>query len=283
MSPRRRTLLVAIFGIAVFLIAGRGVSAMYVDYQWYAAMGATEIWRARLANLLILTGVTAAIATLFVFFNLFIVRRSIVSIILPRQMANLEIGEEVPGSYLTGGTVLLSLALGTLLAMPPEPWTELAAARYGVPFGDGDPYLQPDLGFYVYWLPLENALFLRALLVFVATIIVVLVLYVAVTPGLRWDRARFHVTAHVRRHAAALTPIAFALLAWFYQLNAYAVLTRGGGAAGVFSYTDHHLALPADRALALLFLAAGVVAGAALWRGQTRTTLAVVAGNTCRC
>ena len=250
---------------------------MVVDYQWYAAMGATEVWRARLANLLILTGATAVVASLFVFANLYIVRRSIVSVVLPRQMANLEIGEEVPSRYLTGATALMSLALGILLALPPEPWTELGAARYGIPFGDEDPYLQADLGFYVYWLPLENALFLRALLAFVATVIVIFVLYVAVTPGLRWDRARFHVTAHVRRHAAALIPFAFGLLAWFYRLDAFAVLTRGGG-PGAFSYADHHFALPAERALALVLLAAGVVAAAALWRGQTRTTLAVVTG-----
>src|SRR4029077_14683513 len=107
---------------------------------------------------------------------LYAVRRSIVSVVFPRRMGNLEIGEEVPAPYLTGATVLSSLALGGLLALPPEPWIELAAARYGVPFGESDPYFQTDLEFFVYWLPLETALYVRTLLVLLVTVFVVIVL-----------------------------------------------------------------------------------------------------------
>jgi uncharacterized membrane protein (UPF0182 family) len=194
-------------------------------------------------------------------------------------MGNVEIGEELPSRYLTGLTVGAAVVLGLLLALPPEPWTQLAAARYGVPFGETEPYFQQDFGFYVYWLPLENALYVRALLVLVGTVFVVIVLYVAVTPSLRWDRTRFRVTAHVRRHVAALTPCFFTVLAWNYRLEAYAVLSRGDGPGGLFTYTDHHFAVPADRVLALALLAAGVVAGAALWRGQLRTTMAVLTSS----
>jgi uncharacterized membrane protein (UPF0182 family) len=102
MTSRRRTLTITVLALAAFLVTGRGLSAMYVDYQWYAAMHATDVWSARLSNLLLLTMATALVAALFVLANLYIVRRSIVSIVLPRQMANLEIGEEVPSRYLTG-------------------------------------------------------------------------------------------------------------------------------------------------------------------------------------
>ena len=272
-------MVLGIAAVAVFLLAGRMLSAAYVDYQWYAQMHAIALWRARIANLVLLTGATAVVITLFVFANLYAVRRSIVSVVLPRRMGNLEIGEEVPARYLTGVTVLASLALGVILALPPEPWIELAAARYGVPFGESDPYFQADLGFYVYWLPLENALYVRALLVLLVTVSVVIVLYFAVTPSLRWDRTRFRVTAHVRRHAAALTPCFFAVAAWMYRLDAYGVLSHGNGATGAFSYTDHHFMIPADRVLALLTFAAGLVAGFTLWRGQVRTTVAVIAAS----
>ena len=276
MTRRRRALVWGIAAIAAILLIGRVVSAAFVDYQWFAEMQATDVWRVRMANLLLRTGVTALLTVLFVFANIYAVRRSIVSVILPRRMGNLEIGEEVPGRYLTTVAVVLSVVIGILLALPPEPWTELAAARYGLPFGESDPYFQADLGFFVYWLPFENSLYVRALLVLLVTVCVVIVLYFAVTPSLRWDRTRFRVTAHVRRHAAMLTPFFFGIVAWMYRLDAYSVLSHGAGPNGAFTYTDHRFMIPADRVLGLATLAAGVVAGWTLWRGQLRSTLVVI-------
>jgi uncharacterized protein len=279
MRRPRRTVFLGVAAVAVVLLAGRVLSALYVESQWYAGMHATTLWRARMSNLVLLTGATAAVITLFIFGNLYAVRRSIVSVVFPRRMGNLEIGEEVPARYLTVATVVASLVLGTILSLPPEPWTELAAARYGAPFGESDPYFQMDLGFFVYWLPLETALYVRTLLVLLVTVFVVIVLYFAVTPSLRWDRTRFRVTAHVRRHAAALTPFVFAVVAWMYRLDAFGTLNHGSAANGAFTYVDHHFMIPADRTLALLTLAAGLVAGFTLWRGQLRST-AIVVGTT---
>jgi uncharacterized protein len=270
---RRRVVVLALLGAAALLLIGRILSGLFIDYQWYAQMHASSVWESRLVNRLLLTGSIAVGTTCFVFANLYAVRRSIVSIVLPRRLANVEIGEELPARYLTGITVAVAVVLGMLLALPPEPWIELAAARYGLPFGDADPYFQMDLGFYVYWLPLENALYVRTLLVLVGTIFVVAVLYVAVTPSLRWDRTRFRLTTHVRRHLAALTPLFFAVVAWNYRLEAYAVLSHGAGPAGMFTYADHHYVIPAERILAIVLLAAGVVTGFALWRDQIKTAL----------
>jgi hypothetical protein len=273
----RRIVVLGIAAVAAFLLVGRMVSSTYVDYQWYAEMHALALWRARIVNLVLLTTATATSIMLFVFANLYAVRRSIVSVVFPRRMGNLEIGEEVPARYLTAATLIVSVGLGVILALPPEPWTALAAARYGVPFGEADPYFQADLGFFVYWLPLENALYVRALLVLSVTVCVVSVLYFAVTPGLRRDRrTRFRITAHERHHAAALMMCLFVVVAWMYRLDAYSVLNHGAGAYGAFTYTDHHFVIPADRILAVVTLAAGVVAGVALWRNQLRTTFTVV-------
>lgn len=277
MRRPRRAVFLGVAIVAAVLLAGRVLSALYVDYQWYAGMHAVTLWRARMSNLVLLTGATAAVITVFVFGNLYAVRRSIVSVVFPRRMGNLEIGEEVPARYLTIATVLSSVVLGTILALPPEPWIELAAARYGAPFGESDPYFQMDLGFFVYWLPLETALYVRTLLVLLVTVFVVVILYFAVTPSLRWDRTRFRITAHVRRHAAALTPFVFAVVAWMYRLDAFGALNHGSAPNGAFTYADHHFIIPADRALALLTLAAGFVAGFTLWRGQLRSTAIVVA------
>jgi len=273
---RRRAILIGVLLAAVCLVVGRAISALYVDYEWYAAVGAREVWLSRVTNTLILTTATVLVAALFLFANLYAVRRSIVAVVLPRRVANIEIGQEVPGRFLTGAGMLVSLLLGIGLALPPEPWSEFALARFGLPFGESEPYFQSDLGFFVYWLPLESALYVRALVLLMVTTCAVVVLYFALTPSLRWERNHLTVSSRVRRHGAVLTACIFCALAWSYRLDAYGLLNHGSGPAGAFTYADHHFGIPANRALAVLTVAAGLVTAAALWRGQVRTAFGVV-------
>ena len=42
----RRWLLLALAAAAVLLLAGRALAQAYVDYRWYEAMGAEQVWRA---------------------------------------------------------------------------------------------------------------------------------------------------------------------------------------------------------------------------------------------
>jgi uncharacterized membrane protein (UPF0182 family) len=276
---RRRAILITVLVAAACLAVGRAVSALYVDYEWYAATGAREVWLARATNAVVLTVVMVLVAGLFLFANLYAVRRSIVAVVLPRRVGNIEIGQEVPGRYLTGAAMLISLLLGVGLALPPEPWSEFALARFGVPFGETEPYFQADLGFFVYWLPLESALYVRTLVLLLVTTCAVVVLYFALTPSLRWERNRLTVSSRVRRHAAVLTACIFCALAWSYRLDAYGLLSHGTGPAGAFTYADHHFGIPANRALAVLTVAAGLVTAAALWRGQVRTAFGVVSAT----
>jgi hypothetical protein len=94
--------------------------------------------------------VTALLGTAFVFANLFSVRHSIVSLVLPRRVGDLEIGEEVPGRTLMLAVLLLSAALGALLTIPYGDWTLLAQAWRGLGYGEYDPYHQVDIGFWVH-------------------------------------------------------------------------------------------------------------------------------------
>ncbi len=273
---RRRTILLAVLAAGLVLIVGRVASAVYVDYAWYAAMGASSVWAARATNIALMTSATALVAAAFIFANLYAVRRSIVAVVLPRRVANIEIGQEIPGRYLTAATAVLALLLGCALALPPEPWHEVALARYGVPFGESEPYFQADLGFYVYWLPLETALYVRALVLLLVTSCAVVVLYFALTPSLRWERNRLSVSTRVRRHAAVLAACIFCALAWSYRLDAYGLLSHASGPGGAFTSVDQRFGIPANRVLAVLTVAAGLVTAGALWRGQVRTAFGVV-------
>src|SRR5690348_17622548 len=99
-APPRRWVFLAVIGAALLLLAARALAQIYVDYEWCEAAGALELWRARAAAGLVMRLLSGLAAGLFVFANLYAVRYSIVSVDLPRKVANLEIRERVSGRYL---------------------------------------------------------------------------------------------------------------------------------------------------------------------------------------
>src|SRR5687767_12861628 len=194
-------------------------------------MGAAGLWRAQALSVLILRVVSALVAAAFIFANLYAVRRSVVSLVLPRRVANLEIGQEVPGSYLVGTALGISLLLGAFLALPRDQWIRFDLVRHGLPFGDKDPYFERDFGFFVYWLPFESSLHVWALIAVLLAIALVVFLY-ALTPSLRWERGALYVSNYVRRHFVVLASVLLLVLAWSYRLDAYEVLFDGSGPDG---------------------------------------------------
>jgi uncharacterized membrane protein (UPF0182 family) len=265
----RRRIALAVFAVAVLLLAGRAITGVYVDYRWYQALGAGEVWRTQFTTSVWLRLASAALATLFVFANLYAVRHSVVSLVLPRRLANLEIGEEVPGRHLVLAAAVLSALCGSALALPREAWTSYLLARAGQPFGEGDPYFDHDLGFFVYWLPFERTLYVWALVTVAVLVTVVLGLY-ALTPSLRLARGRLYVSTYVRRHLTVLGGVLLLLLAWSFRLDMYRVLSAGSGEAGAFSFVDHQVAIPGNLVLAVVTLGAALVVVWSGWTGQIR-------------
>ncbi len=274
---RRRWLLIGLAGAALALLLGRGVAQIYTDYLWYASLGAAEVWRAKYAALVTLRVISSIAATLFVFANLYGVRQSVVSLVLPRRIGNLDIGEEVPRRQLTWTAAAMSVAIGVVLAWPLSDWSGYLAARFGEPFGESDPYFAADLGFFVYQLPFELSLFEWTLFVVLVVIALVMLLY-ALTPSLRWEQGALYVSGYVRRHFAMLAGVLLLALAWHYRLQMYTMLGDGNAVEGAFGYLDHRVGIPANLLLALVTLGAGLTVLWAGWTGQMRLAFAALTG-----
>jgi uncharacterized protein len=266
---RRRWAFAAVAAIAVLLVVGRIIAGWYVDYQWYAALGASDVWRDKAINLLQLRGTTFLIGTVFVFLNLYAVRHSIRKLVLPRRVGNLDIGEEVPGRYLLIAVIVISVMIGGLLALPHNDWISLDLVRNALPFGETDPYFQRDLAFWVFWLPLESSLHVWALISLLVVVLVVVFLY-ALTPSLRWDSGRLYVSGYVRRHLFTLGAVLLLLMSWSYRLDAYELLLSGSGPLGTFSAIDHQVGLPSMLVLSALAVAAAMLMFWSGWTGQIR-------------
>ena len=206
---RRRVAIGALIVAASLLVIGRVGADVYVDYQWYAALGATSVWMTRMINLSLMRGVSVLAVALFVLANLYAVRRSIIKVVVPRRMGDLEIGEEVPGRYLDAAVLVGAVVIGLVLGLPQHGWTQLVLARNGIPFGDRDKYFDADLGFFIYQLPLEAAIYVRAVTTVLVVIAVVVCLYFLFTPGLRWERVGLRMSTYVRRHLAVLALVVY--------------------------------------------------------------------------
>ena len=273
----RRWPVIALAVVAALLVIGRVSAGIVADYLWYASMGAAALWRERAALITTICAGSALAAAAMLFVNLYVVRQSVVSLVLPRRVANIEIGEEVPGRYLVGAALLISLALGWWLALPADSWRMFSLLRHGIPFGESDPYVEMDLGFFVYWLPIESMLYYRTLTTVLFATVVVIFFY-ALTPSLRWDRGALYISHYVRRHLAALGAVLLLLLAWSYRLDIYESLLFGSGAGGAFSYSDHRTVIPVSIWLAYLTAGTAFVVFYFGWIGQVRAaTMTLIA------
>jgi len=265
----------AIVLAAAILLLGRAGAVLYANHAWFAALGAASVWDDEVSSTALLYGVALVAGTVFAWANISAVRRSVIALIVPKRIANVEFGEEVPVARLRLVTIAMSLfvaAAGTL-ALPA--WTVLARWRSGISFGDLDPYLGLDLSHYVAWLPLERAGYEWATVEFAIVALLVVTLY-SLTPSLRWTRHGVRATTHARRHIAVLGAILLLLVAWSFRLAAFDLLVNGSGAGGAFTRTDHAWLIPADAVLSIATLGAAVVLLAAGWMGQTGTALAAV-------
>jgi uncharacterized membrane protein (UPF0182 family) len=278
----RRWLLIALAIAAVVLLVGRAATALYVDHAWYTAMGAPALFWERVLDTAILQGGAWIVGSVFAFANLHAVRRTILAVAMPSRVANIELTAMVPGRRLFTATVVAAMLVSAVLATPVTNWADLALVRHGVPFGEIEGILDHDLGHYLYWLPLEETLYLWALVSLVSLTAMVLVLY-ALTRSLRLEGRRLAASNHVRRHLSVLGCLVLLLLAWSYRLDAFDLLRQGSGPDGLFLNVDHRVTLRVDF---LLSYGAGIAAFIILrtgWVGQMRAafvTLSVVLAAT---
>ena len=271
----RRWLVPVIVALAILLLAGRVLSAWYVDYQWYAVQGATRLWWVRAIDLALLRGTAFLIVSVFAFVNLFAVRRSVRSLRLPRRIGNLEFSEEVSARILNRSVVALSIVAGIAFALPHNDWMSVDLMRNGLPFGETDPYFRLDLGAWLYQLPLEVTAHTWAMITLVTMTVLVVFLY-ALTPSLRWEGGQFHVSGHVRRHLSILAGILLVLLAWGYRLDAFDLLREGTGPLGALSAVDHRVGIPANLTLAILAFASAMLVTWTGWIKQTRVAFVTI-------
>ena len=275
MTARRWLGLAAL--VAAVLVGGRLIASTYVDYRWFAALGPgpLSVWRARVTDLVALRLALSLAGAAFLFANLFGVSSSVESLVLPRRLGDLEIGEKVPGRQLLWSAAALAVLLGVVLSLFVDDWMSFDLVEFGRALGVPEPYTNADLSFFTYWLPFENALYLWGIGLLLTGAAVVVLLY-ALTTSLRWDGGRLRTTRHVRRHLTVLAACLLLVLAWGHRLDAYALLSGGSGQDNAFVFVDDRIGMRCRFLLATLTAIGALLVFNAAWQGQSRLTFWVI-------
>jgi uncharacterized membrane protein (UPF0182 family) len=267
-------LLAVLLAGAVLLVAGRAFAFLYTEHAWYSALGATQLWLERLADTTLLQTSAFVAAAAFAFANLSAVRHSILSLVLPRRLGNVEFGEAVSPRRLDTLAVIIAVIIAAVASPAVPSWPQLALVRAGVRFDESDPYHQVDLSYYTTWLPLELELHRWAWIVVLVVALAVTALY-ALTPSLRWENGRVRMTLYVRRHLAVLAATILVMLAWRARLRSFTLLFDGSGPDAAFTTIDHRWLLPG---YVVVSVATVVAAALFLWSSWNRQiVLSVVA------
>ncbi len=272
---RGQRLTAALVVAAAILLFGRAAAVFYSDREWFANLGALSVWQARVSSTAWIVGVALVVGIVFAWINVSAVRRSVVALIVPKRLGNVEFGEEVPSARLRLLTAAVSIGVAAVSLAATPSWTTVALWRSDVTFAESDPYFMLDLSHFVTGLPLEIGAYQWAFTLFAITAVLVVALY-ALTPSLSWDSRGVHVTPYARRHISVLGAILLLFAAWGFRLDAFRELIHGSGVDGMLTRTDHVWLIPSELVLSLVAIGAAVVLLVAGWMGQTITALVSV-------
>ena len=256
--------------LAVLLVIALGmISNIIVDWLWFDSLGYRSIFVSVL-------GAKAA-----VFFAFFVVTTGLVwlsgaiaaraarppAYLLPANSPWAELESDrfpavierfvrrLPWTRLAG---VAALVIGLMVALGWIPnWSLALSFLDRSSYGVVDPVFGNDLGFYLFTLPLLDAL--------KAWLLVVLFFSAALAGVIYWvsgeiviEPQRRYVSGAAAAHALVLLAVFFVIEAWGFLLARYLLLYGDNGVVVGASYTDVHIALPILGALAVLSVLAAL-------------------------
>jgi uncharacterized membrane protein (UPF0182 family) len=273
--PTRPLRIVVLVVAALIFFMGPSIIRYYTDWLWFGELGYQPIFVAMLRAQTTLFTIVFAVSALWLAANLNLALRAVGD---ARPVFTTPQGLEVvlPGRQQLRG---IALGLATLVAIliglyASGRWLAVLSWRHAVPFGQADPVLGHDVGFYVFSLPvLQFARGLGQALVFLAALGAGGVYLVSGSLG-RGFGPMVQLTPAARRHLALLAAVFFGLLALGAWLRRPELLVTPSGIIFGASYADVHARMPA----ALVLVAAALAGvGLSIFQATSRRNWPIVA------
>ena len=260
--PRRWTLAVLLLAFLALAAVG-SVSRFYTDLLWFREIDKTSLfWGVLRTKTLI--GLLAGLGTAaIVGVNLWMVER-----LAPRYgltvvaRPQVERARAVLSPYLRPLRLGIAAFLGLVVGLQASGlWQTFLLWRNRVPFGQRDALFNRDVGFYMFELPFQRAVFGWLFTTLVLTTLLVAAGHY-VLGGIRPQAETNRVAAQAQSHLCVLLGLIIALKAWGYWMDKYQLLFSPRGVVGGASYTDVKAQLPA---LEFLFWVALICAVMFFW------------------
>lgn len=247
----------------------------YTEWLWFTEMGYEGVWLKQWGVQLLSFVAFFVVALLFLLGNWQLARRVAQPTLTVVNAGPQAIMMRGLGILVGGAALLLALFFASVGSAA---WEMLLRYVYQLPFGSQDPVFGLDLSFYLFELPLYQALrgWLMGLL-FVTAVGVALLYALGDWRTLQEQPLRLLSWRAPRRHLALLGALFFALWALGYWLDGYELLFSPRGVIFGAGYTDLNASLMALRVQMVLMglLALAVGANVAI----RNSTLPIVAGG----
>ncbi|MGB4505213.1 MAG: UPF0182 family protein [Syntrophaceticus sp.] len=269
---KKRLVQVIILLLALALLGQ--VLGVWSNFMWFSSLGYNKVfWTLFLTRFAV--GATVFIV-FFAFFqiNFRYLRRSIP----PYQVIDMHtriyevfisplrrIFSSKGGKILfTGFNALLALLFAVSIS---SQWEVFQKFFYAVPFGQVDPIMGKDAGFYIFKLPFYELLQSSLTSAVILMLIICGLIYFFLASS-EFLKGGWRVFSPVKLHLASLIAGFLVLKAWDYYLSIYNLLASGQGSFFGAGFTDVHARIPALKILAVLAVVAAVLVFVSLLRGK---------------
>ena len=259
LMPFRARPLLLLVAVAIFVLPG--AVTFYTDWLWFGETGYQSVFARTLSTQSVLLVGTALVVLGLLLVSL----RTALATLAQRELVVMSPEGPVTISLnrqrLQGPATALAAVVAVLFGVrAASQWQLWLMAWHGQSFGQADPIVGRDIGFYVFQLPWLETVQGMLLGLVALSAIVSLAIYV-VGGAVSLDAARglrVHPTA--KRHLSVLAAALFLVLAFGAWLDVPRMLVSESGLIHGASNTDVAVMLPALRVLAVAALAGAVLA-----------------------
>ncbi|KPU42987.1 hypothetical protein OXPF_34180 [Oxobacter pfennigii] len=277
-----------LIGIIIFLIIVffSGIVSLLVDFQWFKEVGYTGVFTTRLFTQFKLGIPIFVILAGVIYLYLQYLKSEYI-----KNMKVIHTKEQVKSINFKLFLASLGLSLISSFTLSSTYWYEILSYINGADFNLKDPIFNKDVSFFIFRLPLYQALYgvVFGILILLMIITVIFCLFLGIRQGLfelnnnmlRFDRRRGLVFGKevfelAGRQLAAILSLILVMIGISYILRNYSLVYSPRGVAFGASYTDVHVTLLFNRILAVLSIISAAALFLGLFKKNLKLTLIVV-------